>query len=110
MEKDRRSAPRARVNVAARWAGEKSRENGTVTDLSRNGCFVLSGGQVRVKELILLEISLPEQQTVHFWGEVVDEASEIGFAMRFNSSSTEDQDALAKYLESVFQSQGNKKA
>ena len=46
MEKDRRSAPRARVKLTARWEGVLSRENATVTDLSRSGCFVLTGGKV----------------------------------------------------------------
>ena len=103
MEKERRSAPRVRVNLPARWEGVTSRENATVTDLSRNGCFVLSGGTVEVKELVCLEIRLGEHQAVTFWAEVVDEASEIGFAVRFNSSSHEDEAALAKYLEGVFQ-------
>ena len=110
MEKDRRSAPRARVNLPARWQGARSRENATVTDLSRNGCFVLSGGKVDVKELVSLEIHLTNLQTVNFWGEVVNEATEIGFAVRFNSSSPEEEAALAKYLESIFESQASRKA
>ena len=104
MEHERRSAPRARVKLQARWEGVLSRENATVTDLSRSGCFVLTGGKVDVKELVWLEIQLTEQQTVTFWAEVVDEASDIGFALKFNSSSPEDEAALAKYLESIFQS------
>ena len=110
MEKDRRSAPRVRVKLPARWEGVLSRENATVTDLSRNGCFVLSGGKVEVKELVWLEIKLTETQAINFWAEVVDEASEIGFALRFNSSSQEDEEALAQFLESIFQSQAQKKA
>ncbi len=110
MEKDRRSAPRARVNLPARWEGVLSRENATVSDLSRNGCFLLTGGKIEVKELIWLEIQLSNLQTVNFWGEVVNEATEIGFAVRFNSSSPEDEAALAKYLESIFQSEAKKKA
>ncbi|HVI71331.1 MAG TPA: PilZ domain-containing protein [Pyrinomonadaceae bacterium] len=103
MEKERRSAPRARVKLAARWEGVVSRENATVTDLSRSGCFVLSGGKVEVKELVWLEIHLTDQQTVNFWAEVVDQASEIGFALKFNSTSPEDEATLAKYLEKIFQ-------
>jgi len=106
MEKDRRSSPRVRVKLAARWEGVLSRENATVTDLSRSGCFVLTGGKVEVKELVWLEIELTGNEKVHFWAEVVDAASEIGFALKFNSSSPEDEDALAKYLEGLFQSQG----
>ncbi len=87
-----------------------SREDATVTDISRNGCFVLSAGKVDVKELVWLEIQLPEQQMVHFWAEVVDEASDIGFALKFNSAGTEDESSLASFLEQVFQSEAKKKA
>ena len=105
MEQDRRSAPRVRVKLPARWEGVLSRENATVTDISRNGCFVLTGGKVEIKELVWLQIQLTEQQEVHFWAEVVNEASEIGFALKFNSSTPEDEAALAKFLEGIFQSQ-----
>ena len=100
--KDRRSAPRVRVNLPARWEGVLSREKATVTDLSRSGCFVLTGGKVEVKELVWLEINLTETQTVTLWGEVVDIASEIGFALKFNSSTPEDQAILASFLEKFF--------
>ena len=109
MERDRRSAPRVRVKLSARWEGVLSRENATVTDLSRTGCFVLTGGKVGVKELVWLEIQLTDAQTVTFWAEVVDEATEIGFALKFNSTSPEDEATLAKYLEHLFQSQTKKK-
>jgi len=105
MEKDRRSAPRARVKLSARWEGVLSRENATVTDLSRSGCFVLTGGKVEVKELVWLEIQLTDKQSVNFWAEVVNQASEIGFALKFNSSSPEDEAALAEFLEKIFQGQ-----
>lgn len=105
MEKDRRSAPRARVKLPARWEGVVSREDATVTDLSRSGCFVLTGRKVEAKELISLEIQLTDKQTVNFWAEVVNEAPEIGFALKFNSSSPEDEAALAEFLEKIFQGQ-----
>ena len=105
---DRRKAPRVRVNLPARWEGVLSRENATVTDLSRTGCFVLSGGKVDVKELVWLEIRLTETQIVNFWAEVVDQASEIGFALKFNSSSPEDEATLASFLERFFQTEAPK--
>jgi hypothetical protein len=107
---DRRSAPRVRVNLPARWEGVQSRESATITDLSRNGCYVLTGGKVEKKELVWLEIQLTERQTVNFWAEVVDEASEIGFALKFNSSSPEDEAMLASFLEKFFQSEAQKNA
>lgn len=94
-----------RVNLPARWEGAVSREQATVTDISSSGCFVLTGGKVEVKELVWLEIQLTERQTVNFWAEVVDEASDIGFALKFNSSSPEDEATLASYLEKFFKSQ-----
>ncbi len=105
MEKDRRSAPRARVKLSARWEGVLSRENATVSDLSRSGCFVLSGGKVEVKELVWIEIQLTDKQSVNFWAEVVNHASEIGFALKFNSSSPEDEAALAEFLDKIFRGQ-----
>jgi PilZ domain len=108
MERERRSAPRARVKLAARWEGVLSRENATVTDISRSGCFLLTGGKVEPKELVWVEIQLTDKQKVNFWAEVVNEASEIGFALKFNSSSPEDEAALAAFLERIFQSQGQK--
>jgi hypothetical protein len=110
MEKERRSAPRARVNIPARWEGVLSRENATVTDLSRTGCFVLSGGKVEKKELVWLEIQLPDREAVHFWAEVVDEATDIGFAVRFNSASSEDEEMLAQYLDAVFEGKMRQKS
>lgn len=105
--RERRLAPRVRVNLPARWEGVLSRESATVTDLSRSGCFVLTGGKVEMKELVWLEINLTDTQTVNFWAEVVDAASEIGFAVRFNSSSSEDEDALAGFLEQFLQSEAH---
>ena len=106
---DRRKAPRVRVNLPARWEGVHSREKATVTDLSRTGCFVLTGGKVEEKELVSLEIQLTETQTVNFWAEVVNQASEIGFALKFNSSSSEDEAILASFLEKFFQNEAQKK-
>jgi hypothetical protein len=98
------------VNLPARWEGVLSRESATVTDLSRNGCFVLTGGKVEVKELVWLEINLTETQTVNLWGEVVDAASEIGFALKFNSSTPEGEAILAGFLEKFFLTEPQKQS
>jgi hypothetical protein len=108
MEKDRRSAPRVRVKLPARWEGVLTHDTATITDLSRSGCFVLTGGKVTDKELVWLEVDLPGAPSIHFWAEVVEVALEIGFAVRFNSGSDDDRDRLAKYIESVFESEPRK--
>jgi hypothetical protein len=106
MEKDRRSAPRVRVKLAARWEGVLTHDTATITDLSRNGCFVLTGGKVTQKELIWVEIDLPNPPPIHFWAEVIEIADEIGFAVRFNTGAEVDKERLAKFIESVFESPG----
>jgi hypothetical protein len=99
MEKEeRRTAPRVKVNLPARWEGVLSRESATVTSLSQTGCFVLTAGLVEKRELIWLEIAIPQVEPVSVWAEVVDQAYEIGFAVRFTSSSDEDEQRLTTYI------------
>ncbi|HKZ81427.1 MAG TPA: PilZ domain-containing protein [Pyrinomonadaceae bacterium] len=102
---ERRQAPRVKVDLLARWEGAMERQEANVTNLSTNGCFVLSGGKVEPKELVRLEIFLPNQDPVYLWAEVVDVAPEIGFAVRFTMSDEDDQQRLAAYLNEVLKHQ-----
>lgn len=99
MTIERRKAPRLKVNLPARWEGVLTQQSATVTNLSETGCFVLSGGKVEPKELIRLEIELPETGPVYFWSAVVDEAYEIGFALRFTMGDEEDSKRLSAFIE-----------
>jgi len=96
---ERRRAPRAKVNLRARWEGDLGQHEAEVTSLSKSGCFVLSGGKVKAKELIRLELMLPNEETIHLWAEVVEEADEIGFALQFTSSEETYQARLEKFLQ-----------
>jgi hypothetical protein len=98
MEKERRSAPRVKVNLPVRWEGVLEQQDAQVTDLSKSGCFVLTGGKVETKELIRLEITLPGQDPLYLWAEVVDEAYEIGFAVRFTSMDDDDLIRLQRFI------------
>lgn len=106
MKNERRSAPRVNVNLPVRWEGVLTQQLATITSLSETGCFVLSGGKVEPKELIRLEISLPDQEAVYFWSEVVDEACEIGFAAQFTSAEDDDRSRLGAYVRSQLARQG----
>ena len=97
MSRERRKAPRLQVNLPVRWEGVLTQQVGTVTSLSESGCFVLTGGQVQQKELIRLEIDFPSGAAC-FWSEVVEEAYEIGFAVRFTSANDEDMALLQRTL------------
>ena len=98
MQNERRSAPRIDVNLPVRWEGVLTQQLATITSLSETGCFVLTGGKVEPKELIRLEIELPDQDPVYFWSEVVDEAYEIGFAAHFTSADDDDRARLSAYI------------
>jgi len=99
MGKERRRAPRAKVNLRARWEGNLGQQEANVTSLSTHGCFVLSGGKVEPKELIRLEIMFPDDAPICLWAEVVEKAEEIGFAMQFTSLEEEDQARLGQFMQ-----------
>jgi len=90
MQYDRRKHPRIKVTLSARWEGVLQGHEATVTSLSLGGCFVLSGGKVVPKELVRLEIDLPNESSILLWAEVVEEAYEIGFSAQFTSVSDDD--------------------
>ncbi len=100
MRYDTRQAQRIEVRLAARWEGVLEQREATITSLSRNGCFLLTGGEVKPNELLRLEIQLPDDEPVFCWGEVTDQAYDIGFAVRFTSpSDDQDQARLLSFVE-----------
>jgi|SRR5258705_7081304 len=98
MQYERRKAQRINVNFPARWEGVSDRNDATVTSLSYSGCFLLSGGKVIPKELLRIEMYIPDEEPIYAWGEVVDHAYEIGFAVQFTLLEPDDQARLAKYI------------
>jgi hypothetical protein len=94
---ERRGAPRLTVDLTVNWETLKSQGRGRVSDLSATGCFVLSGGDVTSRELVRLQITSP-QRTVTLWGQVVNVAPEIGFAVHFLIIDDLDQRDLRKLL------------
>lgn len=98
MQSERRRAPRAKVNLPARWEGVISQQHASVTNLSVNGCFVLSGGSVEARELLRLEITFPDNDQIYPWAEVVEEAGEIGFAVRFTSMDDDEKERLNRFV------------
>ena len=108
METDeRRRAPRAKVNLPARWEGVVSQQAASVTNLSINGCFLLSGGSVEPRELIRLEITLPNNDHIYPWAEVVEAAGEIGFAVRFTMMDDVEQERLNRFINETLETPGS---
>jgi len=97
---ERRTADRVHLNLRTRWEGLKTQGRGAVSDLSSTGCFVLSGGEVTVGELIRLEINFP-RELASVWGQVVYSVTEIGFALRFRFDNGDEQLTLARLIDSL---------
>jgi hypothetical protein len=80
---ERRLTQRIKVNIPARWEGSRAEREGTVTDISTAGCFVLTEDiGVEKRELIKIELLLLGG-VITLWGQVIYKADEIGFGVRF---------------------------
>ena len=97
---ERRTAKRIQINLKARWEGLISQGRGTICDLSSAGCFVLTGPEVNVGELVRLEICFPNQ-TALVWGHVVYAVAEMGFALRFRFAGKDEMRALQQAIDSL---------
>ncbi|MET0650478.1 MAG: PilZ domain-containing protein [Pyrinomonadaceae bacterium] len=95
---ERRLAERYKVNIRARWEGPRSRREGTVTDISTAGCFVLTEDiGVEKRELIKIELLLPGG-VITLWGTVIYKADEIGFGVRFAPNNAEEELRRLQFL------------
>ncbi|MEK6280096.1 MAG: PilZ domain-containing protein [Acidobacteriota bacterium] len=98
MGREQRRAPRVTVDLAAWWEGSATQQEASITSLSVTGCFVLTGGSVEARERIRLEITFPDGTQIYPWAEVVEEASEIGFAVQFTTMEAEESELLERFV------------
>jgi hypothetical protein len=109
---ERRLVERYKVHIRARWEGPRTRREGTVTDISTAGCFVLTEDiGVEKRELIRIELLLPGG-VITLWGHVIYKADEIGFGIRFAPNIPEEERRRLDFLvraESVRSSMKQKK-
>ncbi|HEY0547518.1 MAG TPA: PilZ domain-containing protein [Pyrinomonadaceae bacterium] len=100
MNMERRVAPRVRVNLEVSWqAGDKPRQ-GTVSDISVGGCFVLCAGDVADGNSVSVEFRLARAKAIALRGEVVNHHDEIGFAMRFTEVGKKESAFLKRLIDS----------
>lgn len=99
--RERRKNERYGVSIDVEWEGMVGRKSGTLSDISREGCFVLSSGEVEDTENVKIFLPLTEGMKVQFWGQVINHVFEIGFAVRFIELSPAQKDFLEKFLESL---------
>ena len=93
---ERRSTNRNSVDVEVEWESIAGRQPGTLSDVSTDGCFVLSSGDVDDGDEVKVFIPLGEGMKVQFDGRVANHVFEIGFGVKFNPMTEAQREILAK--------------
>src|SRR5215212_6910018 len=95
---ERRRHERIQIYLRVRWEGLFGCHEGTLSDISAGGCFVLSDQNTTLRELIRLEVELHDGEWVKVWGEVTNQFSGVGFGVRYTEVEGEDEDKFSLSL------------
>ena len=96
---DRRTKKRYAVSLEIEWESHFGRRSGTLSDISEEGCFVLTEVDVSDGELVKVYIPLTDGMKVEFLGQVANFVYEIGFAVNFISLSEAQKEFLSNFVE-----------
>ena len=96
---ERRQHERITTYLKARWEGLLGCYEGTVSDISPGGCFILSDKVATANELLRLEIELHSGEWIKVWGEVTNCFDGIGFGVRY--TEIDEDEGQASYEEAI---------
>ena len=96
---DRRKLKRYSVSLDVEWENHYGRRPGTLSDISEEGCFILSEVDVSDGELVKVFIPLSDGMKVQFLGQVANYVYEIGFAVHFLSLTDAQREFLSSFVE-----------
>lgn len=96
--RERRAARRYSVSQEVEWETMSGRRTGTLSDISKYGCFILGSGELNDGETVKVYLPLGEGIKVQFVGEVKNHVYEIGFGLRFFNLSAAHIDVLEKFV------------
>lgn len=96
---DRRVEDRRPVELDVYWEGLSGVSKGTINDISRAGCYILTSGEVENGDYIKINFPLATGSTVVLWGVVVNHAFEIGFGVKFFDLTPAQEDFLDKFVD-----------
>ncbi|HEX8189067.1 MAG TPA: PilZ domain-containing protein [Pyrinomonadaceae bacterium] len=88
---ERRRHERLQIYLRVRWEGLFGRYEGTISDISAGGCFILSEKEPSLRELIRVEVELHDGEWVKVWGEVTNQFPGVGFGVRYTEVEGEDE-------------------
>ncbi len=95
---DRRGTNRYQVNINVEWEVGATRQPGTLSDVSLDGCFVLSSGEVEDGDTVRIFIPLADGMKVQFGGRIANHVFEIGFGVKFDQLSVAQRDLLVNLV------------
>ncbi len=95
---ERRRHERIQIYLRVRWEGLFGCYDGTLSDISAGGCFILSEKQTTLRELIRLEVELHDGEWVKVWGEVTNQFPGVGFGVRYTEVDGEDENKFSLSL------------
>jgi hypothetical protein len=95
---ERRQHERINIYLRVRWEGLFGCYEGTLSDISAGGCFILSDKQTTLRELIRLEVELHDGEWVKVWGEVTNQFPGVGFGVRYTEVDGEDENKFSLSL------------
>ena len=96
---DRRKKKRYPINLDVEWESHFGRRAGTLSDISEDGCFILTEVDVSDGELVKVFIPLSDGMKVEFMGQVANFVQEIGFAVNFLSMSEAQKEFINNFVE-----------
>ena len=95
---ERRETNRYPVSVNIEWEVNTIRLPGTLSDVSFDGCFVLSSGEVTDGDTIRIFVPLADGMKVQFGGKITNHVFEIGFGVKFDQLSTAQRELLVNLV------------
>jgi len=95
---ERRASNRYSLELNVEWEGTTGRQPGTISDVSIDGCFVLSSGDINDGDDVKVFVPLADGMKVQFNGKVANHVYEIGFGVRFEQLTGAQRDVLMKIV------------
>jgi hypothetical protein len=78
-----------------RWKGRTGEHDACISNVSLEGCFLNTQGEVEVGDLVSFKANLPTDELIELRGKVVHrQARPIGFGLRFEGLSNTEQTFL----------------
>lgn len=99
MSDERRSSPRKRILLEARWESMSHTHEARVDDVSLGGCFVNTYGRVELDEAVNLQIRMSSGEWLALRGRVASYQPAVGFGLSFDALTEEETANLRELIE-----------